>query len=98
MYANDNRGQLPPDLETVMLTQDLTSEVFVCPSSSDQRAAGPTTQALAADFRKPGRCSYILASPLPANWSTITPFHVLVYESPSHHNNHGSNVLFGDGH
>src|SRR5688572_5980046 len=30
MYANENQGYFPPDLATVLLTQDLTSEVFVC--------------------------------------------------------------------
>jgi len=33
MYANEHAGQLPPDLLTLFQDQDLTSEVFVCPSS-----------------------------------------------------------------
>ena len=98
MYANDNKGQLPPDLGTVLVTQDLTSEVFVCPSSDDERAHGPTTQALLQDLAKPGHCSYILASPLPSTWNLLTPAHVLAYEPPTNHNGDGMNVLFGDGH
>lgn len=98
MYANDNKGQLPPDLATVLVTQDLTSEVFVCPSSDDERAHGPTTQALLQDFAKPGRCSYVLASPLPSTWNLLTPAHILAYEPLANHNRDGMNVLFGDGH
>jgi prepilin-type processing-associated H-X9-DG protein len=98
IYANENKGQLPPDLGSVLVTQDLTSEVFVCPSSSDERAHGPTTQAILQDFAKPGRCSYVLASPLPSMWSALTPAHVLAYEPLTNHNGDGMNVLFGDGH
>jgi prepilin-type processing-associated H-X9-DG protein len=101
MYANENKGQPPPDLGTVLVTQDLTSEVFVCPSSADERAGGPTTQAILQDLAKPGHCSYILASPLPGNWSAVTPDHVVVYEPLNNHGsaqNGGANVLFGDGH
>jgi prepilin-type processing-associated H-X9-DG protein len=98
MYANDNKGQLPPDLGAVLATQDLTSNDFVCPSSSDDRATGPTTQAILQDFAKPGRCSYVLASPLPSMWNLLTPAHVLAYEPPANHNGDGMNVLFGDCH
>ena len=98
MYANENHGQLPPDLGTVLVTQDLTSEVFVCPASGDERASGPTTQALLQDLQQPGHCSYVYASPLPATWSALTKDHVLVYELPANHLNDGMNILFGDGH
>src|SRR5205085_1349876 len=97
MYIDDNRGRLPPDLATVMTTQDLTSEVFVCPSTADERAAGPSTQALLAEFAKPGHCSYVLASPLPKMWNAVKPAHVLAYEAAGNHYGGGTNVLFGDG-
>jgi prepilin-type processing-associated H-X9-DG protein len=98
MYANDFRGQIPPNLETTLVTQDLTSEVFTCPSSDDERAHGPTTQAMLQEFRKPGHCSYVLASPRPATSNAATKDHVLAYEPLTNHNGDGTNVLFGDGH
>jgi hypothetical protein len=97
MYANDNAGRLPPDLATTMVAEDLISEVFVCPSTNDDRAAGPTTQALLQEFAKPGHCSYILASPLPPTWNALSPAHVLAYEPAGNHFGTGTNILFGDG-
>src|SRR6185436_19766564 len=35
LYSNDNKGRYPPDLGTLLKTQDITIEVFVCPSSSN---------------------------------------------------------------
>src|SRR4051812_28059933 len=97
MYANENRGRLPPDLATLMIAEDLTSEVFTCPPTNDERAAGPTTQALLQEFAKPGHCSYTLASPLPQAWNALTLDHVLAYEIPNNHFGSGTNILFGDG-
>ena len=34
MFANENRGLFPDDLTTLFVTQDLTSEVFVCPHAN----------------------------------------------------------------
>jgi prepilin-type processing-associated H-X9-DG protein len=97
MYANDQVGQLPPDLATVLATEDLTSEVFICPSSDDERATGRTTEVMLQDFRQPGHCSYVYGSPLPATWSALTKDHILAYELQPHGKD-GMNVLFGDAH
>src|SRR5213593_1504309 len=35
LYANENRGKYPPDLGTLTKTQDVTAEVFICPSAHD---------------------------------------------------------------
>ena len=39
IYANEHRGALPPSLDVLLTSVDLTSEVFVCPSSDHERAA-----------------------------------------------------------
>src|SRR5438874_12531225 len=45
IYANEHGGQLPPDLPTLLQTEDITAEVFVCPSSTNvDKATGATTQ------------------------------------------------------
>ena len=59
MYANDHGGHLPDDLDTILKTQDLSPEAFVCPSSNDTAATGPTTQAVIDDMNAQGHLSYI---------------------------------------
>ena len=97
IYANEHQGKLPDDLGTLFLNEDLTAEVFVCPSTSDTPAAGPTTQAVVTNMLLPGHHSYIyLGKGLTVK--TATPDVVILYEPLSNHANAGMNVLFGDGH
>ena len=97
LYSNDNSGQYPPDLGTLLLTEEITSEVFTCPSSNDTRAIGATTQTVVNEMAKPGHLSYIyLGKGL--NAKTISPNTVVAYEPLSNHDGDGSNVLFADGH
>ena len=39
MFANENSGRFPDDLTTLFVTQDLTSEVFVCPHANSPQGA-----------------------------------------------------------
>jgi len=96
MYANENHGVYPPDVATLLLTQDLTSEAFICGATHDTRANGPTTQAIAADLTAGGHLSYVycgkglnLESPAAA---------VVAYEPMTNHGGAGTNVLYADGH
>src|SRR4051812_47137234 len=43
-YAGDHRGQMPPDIEALLVGMSITPEVFVCQSSRDHTAAGPTQE------------------------------------------------------
>jgi prepilin-type processing-associated H-X9-DG protein len=97
MYVGDYNGKMPPDIEALLVGMDITPEVFVCHSSTDEPATGPTQEAILQSFRRPGHCSYTLASPLPAKHDAITPSHVLAYELQANHSD-GAHVLFGDGH
>jgi prepilin-type processing-associated H-X9-DG protein len=97
LYAMDNKGRFPPDLDALMFTQDLTFEVLVCPSTNDTKAVGPTTQAaLQAMHAEPGHCSYIYVGGSLTS-QTATPQHVMAYEPMSNNRGAGMNVLFGDG-
>ncbi|HEX4795935.1 MAG TPA: hypothetical protein VH370_19255 [Humisphaera sp.] len=96
MYANDNNGHWPDDLSHMMIAEDVAPEIFVCPAGSDTPAAGPTTQAIAANFALPGHNSYVylgkgLVEPLAPNL-------VVAYERPQPKGHPGTNVLFADGH
>jgi prepilin-type processing-associated H-X9-DG protein len=97
LYSNDYSGQFPPDLDALMLTQDLTFEVLVCPSTNDTRAEGPTTQAaLQALHTQSGHCSYVYVGGGLTS-QTATARHVIAFEPMSNHGGAGMNVLLGDG-
>src|SRR5947208_12537470 len=54
LYANENHGAYPPRLEDLLLTQDITSDAFVCPSSSDTAAPGAAGAGQAAKLSAGG--------------------------------------------
>jgi len=94
LYGNDNRGVYPPNLPPLLLTQDITSEVFVCPSSNDTRADPNTTvQQQAGVLHK--HCSYVY---VPGQTNNASAEAVLAYEPLTNHDGDGSNFLWGDGH
>lgn len=98
MYANDNHDAFPASLGDVLLTQEITSDVFVCPASNDQRAVAPTTQQSAALLLAPNghHCSYFYVGD-GLTEQTVKDHDVIAFELPA---NHGGmvNVLFGDMH
>ena len=61
MYANEHGGQLPPDLLALYRDQDLTSEVFICPSSDLDRATGATTKQITSSMLAGDHLSYAWA-------------------------------------
>ena len=95
LYANENRGAYPPNLEALMLTQDISPDLFICPSSNDDPATGNTLEERAANLSK-GHASYIYLGPV-KNANTPTNF-VLVYEPMTNHYQTGMHVLFADFH
>lgn len=95
IYSNENHRLFPPALETLITEDILTSDTFVCPATVDERATGPTTQALVAEFRRPGHNSYIYVGAGATDRSESSV--VLAYEPIANHG-HGMNVLYVDGH
>jgi prepilin-type processing-associated H-X9-DG protein len=97
LYANENRGAYPPSADELLLTQDITTEVFICASSDDQKAnqnAGTAT--MIADFHKPGHNSYVyVGNGLTTSASADA---ILLYEPLTDHSGDGCNFLFSDGH
>jgi prepilin-type processing-associated H-X9-DG protein len=97
MYAYaDPQGRFPPSFEVVLSTQDITSEVFCCPSSADERAKGATTQATVAQLSAGGHLSYIYVGSSVTNKDAADV--VVAYEPLKNHGGSGMNVLFADGH
>jgi prepilin-type processing-associated H-X9-DG protein len=96
LYANENHGLYPPRFEDLLLTQEITSEVFICPATHDTKASGETPEIQAANLAKPGHCSYIY---LGAGKKMNAPANlILAFEPPTNHQQAGMNVLFNDGH
>jgi len=57
MYCSDNK-RYPDEAGTLMSTQELSVEVFVCPSSTDTPLKGAVTQPASA-ILSGGHCSYV---------------------------------------
>ena len=85
-------------MEDLLLSdEDLTSEVYVCPSSQDERATGETPQEVARRLSEPGHLSYVYAAR--GKSRTAGDDVVLAYDRPVNHPvRTGINVLYGDGH
>ncbi len=88
LYANENRGMYPPDFQTLINTQDISFDSFVCPSSDDQRASQMS------DLSTPGHLSYVY---VPAMNFQASANNVIVYEHITDHNQDGANFLYGNG-
>jgi hypothetical protein len=58
-YLNNNRGQFPPDLATVMIQEKLDSRFFVSPATNDTPARGSTPAEQASHLNEGGHLSYV---------------------------------------
>ena len=96
LYSNDNNGSYPPTLDVLLTTEDITPEVFNCPSTKDTPAPGTTAQQQAPNLSKPGHLSYVYVGAAMDN-KTVNQNAVVAYEPLTNHND-GANFLWGDGH
>jgi prepilin-type processing-associated H-X9-DG protein len=96
MYASENGGRFPDRFEELLLTQDLTAEVFLCPSSRGERSPGQTPQEQAAHLKAPDHLSYVYAGG--GLDASAPPEAILAWEFIEHHNKDGMNFLYADGH
>jgi prepilin-type processing-associated H-X9-DG protein len=87
LYCNDNQGTYPPDLVTLLKSEDITANLFVCPTSNDTPA--PTPDQLLSG----GHCSYVY---LGKGFTSMTASGVILYENANDHGG-GVNMLFADG-
>lgn len=92
LYANENRGKYPDDIETLLRTQDLVADVFISPRTSTAIPAGQPAERnmFVSEF---GDYAY-LGKGL-KNSATVET--ILAYEKPDGLED-GINILYGDGH
>lgn len=97
LYGNEHRGKYPPDLGTLLKTQPIEIDAFVCPSSGDAVPAdirGGTKDAQAAWVNSSSSFVY-LGQTFTFNIPADT---VVLYEKSDDHDQDGMNLLFADGH
>jgi prepilin-type processing-associated H-X9-DG protein len=97
VHSNDKRGEYPPDLGTLVLTQEITPETFICPNDTTQLPdfAAMQPQQL-ADWVNT-HSSYVFVGK-GFNNNTTRPDQVILHEKPGLHAQDGLNFCFGDGH
>jgi prepilin-type processing-associated H-X9-DG protein len=93
LYAGDNKGKYPPDLGTLVKTEDIAAQVFISPSNDlavppnmtpDQTAAWVNTNS-----------DYVFSGVGLTNAADAG--RIIAYEKNDFFNN-GKNILFADGH
>jgi prepilin-type processing-associated H-X9-DG protein len=95
LFANDHQGKYPANI-TDMLSEDITPEVFLCPSASTALPANYKSMSpadLGTWLTDHGDYVYVGAGMTSASGAQ----EVVVYEKPEDHHQ-GMNILFGDGH
>jgi hypothetical protein len=99
LYSNDHDGHFPSRLQDLLVTEDITTDDFVCPFSADTAATGPTTQARVANVALGGHLSYVYVGQQLTN-SAATADTIVVYEKPGNHSSERLDlfILYGDGH
>lgn len=97
LYSNENRGQYPPDLGTLLLTQDIKIDTFICPSAGDGVPAEVRAMPLGqqADWVNQNSDYIYLGAGMTIDAGPET---VTVHENFENHDHDGINMLFGDGH
>lgn len=96
LYANENGQSSADSFATLLRTQDLVPDVFVCPTSGAKRAAG--IDAFAAD-PGPAHSGYVyLGDRLPMRFNVVPAEAILAIERTLDPGHAGVNVLYGDGH
>jgi len=98
IYADENRGKFPPDLGTLITTQEIGMEVFVNPSGNTQMpqlSGGPADTQTIVNWVN-GESDYVYLAAGLSN--VIGPDVVVLHDKDGAHGGEGRNLLFGDGH
>jgi prepilin-type processing-associated H-X9-DG protein len=95
LYSNENKGKYPPDQGTIVKTQDIVADVFVCPSGNSPQPPKFNNPDAAAKWVNEHTDYVYLGAGMN---STVGAETIVLYEKPGAHGKQGMNMLFGDGH
>ena len=95
LYAEKNGGKLPMGFDPLISDVQLSTDLFVCPGSADEKAIGADVRATLADFGEKGRCSYVYVGAGMTN--RVKGDVVVAYERFENHDKGGMNVLYVEG-
>jgi len=93
MFANDHQGRFPHSFAELLVAQELTPELFICPSGNMDKAIG-TPAEQAAKLHQ--HCDYVYVGHGLTN--RAPPTRVIAYERLDNHAGKGVSVVFADGH
>jgi hypothetical protein len=94
LYANEHNGQLPDTLEQLLLSQDVSAETYVCPSSDADSAPGQTREEQARQMTDEHN-SYVYHG-RGHQLGLLPPDFPLLCEPLRNHDADGMNILFGN--
>jgi len=97
LYANDHQRNYPPNLGELIKTQDISADVFTCPSGNTripQTFKAMTKDEWAAWVNEHSDYMYLGAGKTYSAQQDVP----MLYEKFSDHANDGTNILFADGH
>jgi prepilin-type processing-associated H-X9-DG protein len=95
LYCSAHNGVYPPDLGTLVKTEDISPDVFVCPDTGNH-APPNLTPDQACDWVNAHSDYIYIGAGLTAQATTRET--VVLYEKPGNHGNDGMNIAYGDGH
>ena len=100
MYANANGHALPGSWAELAANSELTADVFISPSSDDDRSTekDPARWGPALDDPHTRTCSYRYAGDGLTEAQAKDDKTVLAFEPSDHNSGDGIHILFGDGH
>jgi prepilin-type processing-associated H-X9-DG protein len=93
LYSNENKGKYPREMGELLLTQDITVDVFVNPETKTKAPRNKNKEDQAAWASKDSDYEY-----LGAGKDNTTPAEVVVAHEKVRPGVQGLNMLYGDGH
>jgi prepilin-type processing-associated H-X9-DG protein len=93
LYSNENKGKYPADFGELLLTQDLTAQVFINPQAKTKLPRGKDLKAMAAWVKDNSDYEYLGAG----KNNQAGPDVILAHEK-IRPGDAGINILYGDGH
>jgi len=94
-HASRHDGRFPVRLETVIDTEEVGGQVFVCPAADDEHVTYAAPSAEVAQRLREGHATYVYLTP---NLKYPTPIPVPVVTEPlANHATTGLNILYSDG-